>query len=122
MMKDIYVYTPLDIRNTVSRVLKDVSDYVTEEYAFAIRLVLNELLANSVVHSKGTRTKLSYKLEAQQICCAISDDGEWYCAKDVDCPSVEEDHGRGIFLASCYADMLRYDEEGHRLCFKIRYR
>ena len=35
MMKDIYVYTPLDIRNTVSRVLKDVSDYVTEEYAFA---------------------------------------------------------------------------------------
>ena len=120
MTKEIYVYTPLDIRNTVSRVLLDVEDCVTEEYAFAIRLVLNELLANSIVHSKGTRTKLSYRLDGEEICCSISDDGEWYCAEHVDCPSVIEEHGRGIYLASCYADMLRYDEEGHRVCFKIR--
>ena len=122
MIAEIQIHTPLEIRSTVSQVLLDLSDIIAEENVFAVRLVLNELLANSLIHGKGTRTVLSYTLNGDCICGTISDDGEWYAAKEVVCSGVDKTHGRGVYLASCYAQALKYDEDGHRVCFNIKLR
>lgn len=119
MFKDIYIYSPLDIRNTVADVMHELHG-ITEERAFGVRLVLNELLANSILHSGGTRTVLSYRLTGNIIDCAISDDGEWCSSADIVCSNVDEEHGRGVYLASYYTDYLVYDDMHHKIYFKIK--
>ena len=120
MYCEIQVHTPLEIRSTISRVLMEFSDIITDDAAFAVRLVLNELLANSLIHGKGTRTVLSYTITGDIMRGTITDDGEWYAAKEVVCSDVNKTHGRGVYLASCYAADLKYDEDAHKVCFDIR--
>ena len=121
MFKDIYICTPLDIRNTVACVINELHG-IAEERAFGVRLVLNELLANSITHSNGTRTKLSYRLNDNTIECTIADDGEWCASPAICCSRTDMDHGRGVYLANCYAESLKYDEEHRMVCFEIRIR
>lgn len=120
-MKGVYyISSALDIRNTVKSVVDELSDAVCEECAFSVRLVLNELLANSVLYANANKTVLKCETVKGELVCVISDDGEWYSCKEIRCSSANNIHGRGIYLAKCYSDYLIYDDNEHAVCFKIK--
>lgn len=121
MCKTIMV-SPERIRQSVSLLLQEIDAYVglTEERGFAIRLVLNELMANAVCHGKGV-VRMLYALEGGMLRCCVMDEGDGFCVEEINCDAgTLNESGRGISLVRALADELRYNKKGNvvvvRLC------
>jgi len=111
-----------EIARAVSLVLADVAGVValTEEKEFDIKLILNELLVNSLEHSEARFVRVVFQIEKRELRCCIMDGGCGFdisCCKNLNCPDVFSESGRGIFLASSVADWIRYNKKGNMVLF-----
>ena len=111
-----YVLTDVaDILHVVDGILACVRRCtpLTEERAFFMKLVLNELLANSCVHAG--RAMLLYRVEADDFKCCVLDDGDGFAQPDAEpaCPPPDAEHGRGIYLVRRLARRVRYNRRGN---------
>ena len=126
MCKTREICSAQEIRNAVGAVIQDVASRLTltEETEFHIRLILNELLANSLEHSGGHYAKLYYKLRQDVLHLCILDWGKgFHCGPgQISCPDVLAESGRGVYLVQCFCDSLRYNRQGNAVCVKIAVR
>lgn len=98
------------------------------EDAFAIKLTLEESLANAVKHgNKGDPAKhvtIKYAITEEKACFVVRDEGEGFNPESVPDPTQPErlalPNGRGIMLMRAYMDEVYYRNEGREVYFMKR--
>lgn len=92
-----------------------------EERVFAVRLALEEAIANAIKHgNKMDPTKkvtIRFLNEKDRLTFEVSDEGDGFDSTTVPDPTDAEHlplpHGRGILLMRAYADEVTFNESGN---------
>ncbi len=98
------------------------------ETTFAIKLTLEEAMANAVKHGNlGDPTKkvtIRYSITPEQACFCVCDEGAGFDPADVPDPTSPErlplPDGRGIMLMQAYMDELYFRKRGREVFFMKR--
>jgi len=96
-----------------------------EQTIFAIKLAVEEALANAVKHgnkSDGSKTiTVRYHITPDVAEIIVRDEGEGFCPDDVpDCTEPQRlslPSGRGLMLIKAYMDEVRYLDHGREVYF-----
>ena len=120
MCKTIRVCSPLEIRSAVAAVLSEISKCqpVSEQCKYDIRLMISELLANSLSYSCREQAWLLFSCKGGKLRCCVMDDGCGFEHGKLTCPDTGSEHGRGRFLVAATADRLRYNRRGNVVLFE----
>jgi serine/threonine-protein kinase RsbW len=90
---------------------------------FAVRLALEEAVANAVKHGhRGDSTKrvrVGYQVRADRVLVEVEDRGAGFDPRRVPDPrdpeNLDKPSGRGLLLMRSYATWLRFNERGNRV-------
>ena len=105
--------------------LSDIDEHVDESTAFDIRLLVSELVTNSVRHAQsGPEDSIHLRLMLREDCVRVevADSGPGFDPPDHD-PTAElaRDSGWGLFFVTQLADRWGVDREGGgRVWFEIQ--
>lgn len=118
------------MKNTVNEALDFIKQYhpkLSENDAYDVKLVLNELLTNAIVHGnkkdKDKNVYLKMKLKKDSICVKISDEGKGfdyldYVSKYNANKFLQmQDSGRGIKLVTSLTDVIAFNSLGNEIEF-----
>jgi len=84
------------------------------ETAFAMRLCLEEVLANIAMHGGSGGVSIALAEEPGRFILSISDDGPAFDPVTADLPEGQEIGGNGLLLLRRYCSDLVYRREGER--------
>ncbi len=110
-------------------ILKELHQHVySEEATFAIKLALEEALANAVKHGCGGDTTknitVRYAVTSEKAVIIVRDEGLGFQPDEVpDCTAPERlplPDGRGIMLIRSYMDEVCYRDNGREVYFMKR--
>ena len=95
----------------------------SDEAQFAVRLALEEALANAINHGNrrdaGKSVRIDYRIDCQQAIIRISDEGPGFCRQGVADPTatenLEKPSGRGIMLMEAYMNEVRWNDRGNQV-------
>jgi serine/threonine-protein kinase RsbW len=102
---------------------------LTQEEHGDIKLVLNELMFNAVLHGnradESKQVRVSLTTTRKLVCISIEDEGPGFDSEAVLLNMQREDSlrmetGRGLVLANALADEVTYSQEGRRVTFLKR--
>jgi len=93
------------------------------ETLFAIRLALEEALANAIKHGnrydQSKFVTVTIEIDDRKTVIAVADEGEGFDPRIVPDPTVDENlekpGGRGIMLMRAYMDDVAYNERGNEV-------
>ena len=93
----------------------------SDEAVFAVRLALEEALANAVNHGncrdETKQVQVDYAVNDEQAVIRVTDEGCGFDRHEVPDPTTPEnvvkDHGRGIMLMEAYMSEVNYNAEGN---------
>ena len=102
--------------------------HFTAQAIFAIRLALEETLANAVKHGNrqdpNKRVIVRYAIDAERAVIIVRDEGGGFIPEEVpDCTCTERlavPNGRGIMLMRAYMDEVCYRDHGREVYFSKR--
>jgi len=114
---------------------EDVVLEATEQYGydgadrFAIKLALEEALANAIKHGNRMdptkQVTVEFQVDPRQIRISVCDQGGGFDPGNVPDPTLDENlekpHGRGVMLIRCYMSSVEYNQAGNCLTM-IRHR
>jgi serine/threonine-protein kinase RsbW len=94
-----------------------------EKDQFAVRLALEEALANGIKHGNrldpARSVSLRYRVTPETVLAEVEDEGPGFDAGHVPDPlapeNLERPSGRGLFLMRFYMTWVRYNERGNRV-------
>lgn len=116
------------IKYVINRFISYVNAQTTlaEDKEFELRLVANELLANSITYAgKWGAVRVMYEAYPDHVSFCVADQGNGFCAegkKDVDVCCEEyllHENGRGLFLINQFAQSFRYNKKGNVALVKL---
>lgn len=116
--------------NQILEYFRDTSFEFDEDNAFKIKVVLNEMITNSVVHgnSRNENKNVTIRLRANEkfIEVKIIDQGEPFTAKkDEQCFSILEENSRGLLICHSFCNDIKYrfiNGVGNAAVIKFYYR
>ncbi len=90
---------------------------------FAIKLALEEALANAIKHGNccdpTKRVKVDYHIDSRMARISIEDEGCGFNPGSVPDPTIEENLekpcGRGVMLMRCYMNKVEFSSSGNRV-------
>lgn len=96
-----------------------------QECRFAIKLALEEALANAVKHGNKEDTSkhivVRYDINDERAIIIVRDEGEGFIPEDIPDPTtpdrLSQPSGRGIMLISAYMDEVCYCDQGREVRF-----
>lgn len=108
---------PARARRALSRLRADVDAPTLE----TLRLLVSEIVANSVRHAGSDGVSLNVLLSPGTVLTEISDDGDGF-EPDADCGPRPDHTGWGLFLVERLADRWGVVRDGHgtRVWFELR--
>lgn len=88
---------------------------------FAIRLALDEAVANAIEHGNkrdpNKKIILTAEISGDRILVSIQDEGAGFCREDVRDPTLEENlelpQGRGLFLIKNFMTRVWHNDKGN---------
>ncbi len=100
-----------------------------EDGVFAVRMGLDEAVANAVKHGNrsdpGKRVWVEVRLYPDRVELTVRDQGQGFdpakLPDPTDCDSIERTHGRGVMLINVYMNQARYNAKGNEV-FMLRLR
>jgi len=117
---------------SVTESIRDVEDAVaealeqaefTENDVFAVRLALDEALANAIKHGNRydakKRVSVKYKVANDGITIVVADEGRGFDYEDQPDPTapdrLELPSGRGLLLMRSYMDRITFNRRGNEV-------
>jgi serine/threonine-protein kinase RsbW len=93
----------------------------TESACFAIRLSLDEALANAVCHGNrndpSKQIQIEYSITDDRVAICVTDQGPGFNPRCVPDPTLDENlerpHGRGVMLMKAYMTHVSYNDKGN---------
>ena len=113
-----------EIKHVIDHLILDVenSHPLSEQKAFEIRLVMNELLSNCFKYchiSPDSPVLVEYELDEKQLHFTVSDCGTGFDVKKTHYTELGNDlyaeNGRGLYLANQLSSMLRFNDLGNKV-------
>lgn len=107
-------------------IIKELEDHrFGEREVFAIKLALEEALANAVNHgNQGDSTKtvtVRYAVSDEKAAIIVRDEGPGFSPDEVPDPTHPDrlsiPNGRGIMLIKAYMDVVEYRDQGREVYF-----
>jgi len=103
-------------------------DY-SETDQFAIKLALEEALANAIKHGNESdvskRVTVEFHVDEQKLTITVCDEGHGFNPEKVPDPTLDENiekpYGRGVWLIKTYMNEVSYNDRGNCLTM-IKYR
>lgn len=97
----------------------------SDDACFAVRLALDEALANAIRHGNGgdpaKHVVVSYQITADRVEISICDEGGGFVPATVPDPTLPQNlckpNGRGIMLMRAYMSSVQYNDDGN--CVKL---
>ncbi len=95
----------------------------SEGALFAIKLALEEALANAVKHGNACdpskRVTVEFDVNTERLRVSIQDEGPGFNFTDVPDPTLDENlakpNGRGVMLIRAYMDEVSFNQSGNRV-------
>jgi len=100
----------------------------SQDLRFAVRLALDEALANAINHGNGRdrskKVSVAYRVTSQLIEISVCDEGHGFDPSDVVDPTLPENlakpSGRGIMLMRSYMASVRFNDRGNCVTLTAR--
>ncbi len=91
----------------INEILSNIDERLDENHMFDIRLILNELISNCVIHGnqkdKTKQINLFFSLNRNKIKIKVSDEGKGF--NIIHCKSdIMDENGRGLILVKALSD------------------
>ncbi len=91
----------------INEILSNIDERLDENHIFDIRLILNELISNCVIHGnqkdKTKQINLFFSLNRNKIKIKVSDEGKGF--NIIHCKSdIMDENGRGLMLVKALSD------------------
>lgn len=100
------------IKPTINNVLTSIKEELTDNEFFDVKLTLDELLVNGVLHgnklNSEKRVDLNVDINNEKIIIRVKDEGEGFIYKKRQTSSYEET-GRGLILVDGICDTFTVD-------------
>jgi serine/threonine-protein kinase RsbW len=112
------------VRQVEERLLIEISHHgYSEASTFAIKLALEEGLANAICHGNcrdpAKKVQVVFDVDDSRTIITITDQGPGFDPKIVPDPTTDENlekpNGRGIMLMRAYMDEIRYNAQGNQV-------
>lgn len=113
-----------EVSRAENEVLRAAEDHGFEgPDRFAVKLALEEALANAIKHGNNSdpakRVTLEFAVSSDQIRISVSDEGPGFDPSDVPDPTLDENRekpfGRGVMLMRAYMNDVSFNESGNRV-------
>lgn len=113
-----------EMDSVIDKIMEEVRSFDVDNLTlYAIRLALNETIANAWLHGNNTDAalpiELSYLLTSTYFELQVGDQGRGFDYVNLPDPTVPENlirtHGRGIFLMRQMMDDLEFNEVGNKI-------
>lgn len=115
-------------------IIERLVDELTQQYRINSEIYGNMLVSmveavnNAIIHGnkldESKSVKIEYEIDNDVFMFSIKDEGNGFDYKNLPDPTspenIEKPHGRGIFLISHLVDELTFEDNGSKLCFKIK--
>lgn len=127
--RQVEVRTHPEARAFLERLTVEVeSAGFDEQAAFAIRLAMDEAVANGLKHGNGEdpakRVQIRYQIDAHGFEATVEDEGNGFDPSKVPDPThaqyIERPCGRGVMLMRAYMSDVVYHAEGSRVTLRKR--
>jgi len=107
------------VQNTILKQVEALG--YPQQAIFAIRLALDEALANAVKHGNqldpGKSVHITYEVTAEKVTIEICDEGPGFVPDDLPDPTDEANlsrpHGRGVMLMRAYMTEVTFNKSGN---------
>lgn len=115
-------------------IIERLVDELTQQYRINSEIYGNILVSmveavnNAIIHGnkldENKSVKVEYEVENDVFMFSIKDEGNGFDYKNLPDPTspenIEKPHGRGLFLISHLVDELTFEDNGSKLCVKIK--
>lgn len=110
------------VPKVLERIVADVEAFDYPKPAlFAVRLALEEALANAVKHGnkcdQAKQVRVEYVVDGERFEITVCDEGPGFNPKEVPDPTSEENlalpHGRGVMLMEAYMTEVAFNPKGN---------
>lgn len=115
-------------------IIERLVDELTQQYRINSEIYGNMLVSmveavnNAIIHGnkldESKSVKVEYEIDNDVFMFSIKDEGKGFDYKNLPDPTspenIEKPHGRGIFLISHLVDELTFEDNGSKLCVKIK--
>ncbi|HNV95170.1 MAG TPA: ATP-binding protein [Bacteroidales bacterium] len=115
-------------------IIERLVDELTQQYQINSEIYGNMLVSmveavnNAIIHGnkldENKSVEVEYEIENGIFTFSIKDEGNGFDYKKLPDPTtpenIEKPHGRGIFLISHLVDELSFEDNGSKLCVKIK--
>jgi serine/threonine-protein kinase RsbW len=130
-MKDIIEF-PSKIENI--NIVEKLIDNLTQEYNINSEVYGNMLVSmveavnNAIIHGnkldESKTVKIEYEIKDGYFIFSVKDCGNGFDYNNIPDPTspenIEKPHGRGIFLIKNLVDELKFEDNGSKMCVKIK--
>ncbi len=130
MKKQIEFPSKIENINIVERLV----DELTQQYNINSEIYGNMLVSiveavnNAIIHGnkldENKIVRVEYELENGIFSFSVKDEGDGFNYENLPDPTapenLEKPHGRGIFLISHLVDELSFEDNGSKICVKIK--
>ncbi|MDP3387384.1 MAG: ATP-binding protein [Eubacteriales bacterium] len=108
----------------INEVLQKLDGYLDGDDIFDLRLILNELVSNSIIHGNKRdprkRVRLRLMMMENVLDLTVSDEGEGVRLKDQKIPDSKSINGRGLLLVKGLTDTFEIIGNSVRVTRKIQ--
>ncbi|MCK5129778.1 MAG: ATP-binding protein [Clostridiales bacterium] len=127
-MSHYKIYNQENIKKIIFEIIKDIKKEIilTDELTFNIRLVLSELLRNSIEHNNSKEdVDITYEInqEHHRIYFKVEDSGSGFDYNIVQSKKIKKDvfdnRGRGLVIVHGLCDRVEYNEQGNSVAFTM---
>lgn len=115
-------------------IIERLVDELTQQYKINSEIYGNMLVSmveavnNAIIHGnkldESKSVKIEYEVNNNEFYFTVKDEGTGFDFKNLPDPTapenIEKPHGRGIFLISHLVDELSFEDNGSKLCVKIK--
>ena len=112
--------------SAVEQICAELADWLAQqnlsEHRFALEILAREALNNAILHGCEQNPSLQVQCELDirenELRLQITDEGtgfDWQSVLSRDIASVEQDHGRGLYLYHLYADSVEFNASGNSI-------
>lgn len=112
------------VKKVSSDILKSLSSGgLDESVLFDIRLCVEEMVRNAIVHGNNNDNKLkvtvSYWLEGNKLIIEVEDEGRGFDSNKLPDPTTDENltkgSGRGVYIARKLMDKMEFNDKGNKV-------
>ncbi|MCX7861437.1 MAG: ATP-binding protein [Bacteroidales bacterium] len=130
MKNQIQFASKIENINIIERLVDEITQQfnINSEIYGNMLVSMVEAVNNAIIHgNKLDETKsvlVEYEINNGEFCFSVKDEGKGFNYQNIPDPTLPENlekpHGRGIFLISHLVDELRFEDNGSKICVKIK--